>query len=441
MSVPLQLFLSTIVGALIGLERESSSAEGNSADSGIRTYALVSLLGSLAGIFFSKQIIVAFLVLAVSVCALIISYYIVGSAVTKKPGMTTEISLVATFFVGFLLATNIISVQIILALLVVILLILSVKEKTKKFMIGVSRKETETFISYAVVALVILPFLPNTSIRLGDISFLSSILSSYHVSLGSFGALELLNPYKLWLVVVLVTGIDVFGYALARIFGHKKSFTLTSFVGGFISSTSTTQALATKSRSGFSVNTLVGAALVANLASFFQVFLLVGPLNPGLLAKLSPIIFGIIFVALVAAVFFLTKKELQLVSVAGAEEETKQDRKIFSLKSALQFALLLTAVKLATKICLILFGKSGFIISSVLASLAGLDAILINLAEMAGKTITFNMALLTFVLVNATNLASKVVYSFIQGSRKFAIKLSLSMLVVVVSSLVVYWII
>ncbi len=102
----------------------------------------------------------------------------------------------------------------------------------------------------------------------------------------------------------------------------------------------------------------------------------------------------------------------------------------------MKFAALIITVKLVTKICLVFFGQSGFIISSVIASFAGLDAIVINLADMAGKTITFQMALFTFILVNATNLLSKSLYTFLQGNRSFAYKFLLSISAVIAVSFV-----
>jgi uncharacterized membrane protein (DUF4010 family) len=95
---------------------------------------------------------------------------------------------------------------------------------------------------------------------------------------------------------------------------------------------------------------------------------------------------------------------------------------------------LLIVVKIVTKVCLILFGQSGFVISSVIASLAGLDAILVNLAEMAGNTITFKFAFITFLLVNATNLLSKTVYSYLQGTGKFALKFFIAAILIIAAS-------
>ena len=230
--------------------------------------------------------------------------------------------------------------------------------------------------------------------------------------------------------MVLITGIDVFGYILSRIVGSKSGFAVTSFMAGFVSSTSTTQSLAQRSNRSNAINSLVGAAVLANLASFIQIFLLVGPLNPRWLIAIIPSILLMLLASGLITYFFFKTKEPE------KQEETQEKKKhsIFSLLPALKFAALLIVIKIITKICLIEFGQSGFIISSVIASFAGIDAIIVTLADMAGGAITFKFAFITFLLINATNLLSKSVYSYLQGDKRFALKFFLSVLVIIGAS-------
>jgi uncharacterized membrane protein (DUF4010 family) len=423
-----KLVLAIILGATIGLEREGSK-QGPGALGGIRTYSLIALVGALVGVFFTNNFSSLALLVAGGLFILLISYYVSGVTVTSDFGLTTELSVIITFLIGLLLVLNIIPLQIIVAVFVMLMLILSIKSKTSQLIAGISREELQSFISYAVIALVILPFLPDVGYTLSDIPVLPSIMSGLGIDMGQFSLLELINPRKVWFIVVLITGIDVFGYILGKIVGNKKGFAFTSFIAGFVSSTSATQSLAQKSKKVSTANYLVGAALLANLASFLQVFLLVGPLNPKWLVFIGPSILLMVLVAGVFAFFLLKKKE----SDASDSQEVKS-AKIFSLIPALKFAGILIAVKIITKISLLVFGKSGFVISSVIASLAGLDAILVNLAEMAGRTISFEFAFITFVLVNATNLLSKTVYSFLQGTKRFAALFFVSALAVICAS-------
>ncbi len=426
----INLILAFVFGAVVGLERESSKGSGAHVG-GIRTFSLMSMTGALAGIFIAH----GYLALGVAVIAgfllLLISNYITEGLHTKDFGVTSELSALGTFFLGLMVMLNIIPLQTTVAFLVILVFILSLKSKTDKLMAGISKNEVQSFVSYAIIALVALPVLPDYAYKVKDLPVVEGLLKGLGVNIGQFDNLDLVNPRKIWFVVVLITGIDVFGYILSRLVGDKSSFALTSFMAGFVSSTSTTQSLALRSKASRFVNHLVGAAILANLASFFQIFLLIGPLNAPWLMAILPSIMIMILTAAVLAVYYFKRKE---PDDGGAATEEKKSTAIFSLLPALKFAALLIVIKIVTKICLILFGESGFIISSVLASFAGIDAIMVNLADMAGHTITFKFAFLTFLIINATNLLSKSGYSYLQGDRRFALRFLAAMIIIIAAS-------
>ena len=426
------LILALIFGATVGLERESSKKGESSAGSvgGIRTYALIALTGALTGVFFIHEYSSLAITMVAGFIIFLISSYAIEAHSTKSFGITSELSALVTFFIGLLLMINIIPLSVTVAIFVILVFVLSLKARTTQLVAGISRNEIQSFISYAIIALVALPVLPDYAYKLKDIPVLPEILQGFNVDLGRFDTLDLINPQKIWFIVVLITGIDVFGYILGRIVGNKSGFALTSFMAGFVSSTSATQSLAQRSKDSKFINHLVGAAVLANLASFIQIFLLVGPLNPKWLISIAPSILLMIFTAgLVSIVFFKKKEPKEEDGGTG-----KKEGNIFSLLPALKFAGLLIVIKIVTKICLILFGESGFIISSVIASFAGIDAIIVTLADMAGSTITFKFAFITFLLINATNLLSKTVYSYLQGDRKFALRFLIAVFAIVAAS-------
>jgi len=423
------LFFALVFGATVGLERESNNPNDPHVG-GIRTFSLIALTGALAGIFYQHRYESLAFIIVIGFFLLLISYYVTESVHTKDFGITSELSAIATFLLGLMVMLSIIPLQIIVAIFVVVVFILSLKSRTNQLVAGLTRQEVQSFISYMIIALVALPVLPDYSYTLSDLPLLSDILQGLNVELGQFDNLDLINPKNIWMIVVLITGIDVFGYILGRIVGNKNGFALTSFMAGFVSSTSATQSLAQRSNNTPFVNHLVGAAILANLASFLQIFLLVGPLNARWLVAIAPSILIMIVTAGILSFIFFKKKEPQ----EAKDAQSKKVTAIFSLLPALKFAGLLIVIKIVTKISLILFGQSGFIISSVIASFAGLDAIIVNLADMAGNTITFEFAFLTLLMVNATNLLSKSFYSFLQGNRSFAWKFLVSALIIAASA-------
>lgn len=428
-----RVFLSILLGASIGIERESRGGFDHSlGGGGLRTFSLVALMGALSGLAYVKEFTLVFAIFTSAFASLLLAYYILSSYHTKNLGLTTEIAFLLTYMFGFLISSGVLSSQIVIALTVIVTLILSLSEELKRLFNEVKRHEIEGFIAYAIIALVIYPFLPNQAYTLAQIPGLDSLITSPTLS-----SLEIINPQKIWLVIALVTGIDCLGYLLSKFIGEKRGFTVASLIGGFISSTSVTQSLAQKSRNDSNVKYLVGAALLANTASFFQIFLLVGPLNSAWLASLLPTLLIMITTASLLAFYYLKNPHTNETS---SNTGTNAEKKLFALIPAFKYAGIILLVKIFTKACLLFFGQSGFLFSSIIASLAGLDAVLINLADLAGKSLDLKFAVLVFILVNATNLTSKTIYSYIQGSRKFTYNFALGSLIIIGSSFIGYFI-
>ncbi|HRN95925.1 MAG TPA: DUF4010 domain-containing protein [Candidatus Levybacteria bacterium] len=435
----LHLSLSLILGAVIGLEREinekkiTGTIKRPSATAGLRSFALVSLLGSFTGILTVAGFVPFALIIAGSALALLIVFYILDTRITQDPGFTTELALLMTFTIGALLTLNIIPIQLILATSVVLILLLSQKQQIKDAVSDVQRREVNAFIGFAVVALVILPFLPNTTYALSDVPFLRELFQTLETDLNGLANVELVNPFNLWLIVALITGIDIAGYVLERTVGAKRGWLLASAIGGFISSTAVTIGLAQQSKESRNTNHLVAAALVSNLTSFFQIGLLIAGINAVFFLELTPILAAIIIAGFAVSFYFLkTNERGKEVTV----EKKVQKDEIFNFAPALKFALIYLTISVVTKIALLYFGDSGFLVSSALGALAGLDAVMINTASLAGEQIGATLAAWTFILVNAVNLTGKVVYSFIQGSREFTLKFGLSVGVVICASIV-----
>ena len=424
-----KVFLSILLGASIGIERESRGGFDHSlGGGGLRTFSLVALLGALSGIAYVKDFTLVFAIFTSAFATLLVAYYILSSYFTKSLGLTTEIAFLLTYMFGFLISSGILSSQIVIALTVIVTLILSLSEELRKLFSDIKRHEIEGFIAYAIIALVVYPFLPNQAYTLAQIPGLDSLITSPILN-----NLEIINPQKIWLIIALVTGIDCLGYLLSKFIGEKRGFTVASFIGGFISSTSVTQSLAQKSKNNTNSKYLVGAALLANTASFFQIFLLIGPLNSAWLATLLPTLLLMIVSASLLSFYYLKSPH---ASEENPNTESGTKRKLFALIPAFKFAGLILLVKIFTKACLLFFGQSGFLFSSILASLAGIDAVLINLADLAGNSFDLKFAVLVFILVNATNLTSKTFYSYLQGSRKFTVNFALGSLIIIGASFI-----
>ena len=433
-----RLLLSFILGAVIGLEREinekkTSNKEGlPSALLGLRSFSLTAVFGAVTGFIYLKSMPLALLIGSGYILLLLIFYYL-DSNTSKDIGLTTELAALYSYAIGILIALNVFPSQLTIAVTVMVILLLSQKERIKDVVEDVGRKELNALISYAILAAVIMPFLPNVNYSISDFGELSRFLKNLGVSPDKIINVEIINPFKTWLILVLVTGVDLISYVLARIFGNKKSRLITSAIGGFVSSTATTQSIAQESKTLHKTNYLLASATLANLVSFFQIAFLIGLINGVFLLKLSKILLLMIVAGTLLIVFFLKNKENRGLL---RQKIGKVRAEIIDLPGALRFAGLYLFISILAKFALSLFGGAGLMLATGIGALIGLDAVMVNTAQLAGGKVAFELAIFAFVIANTVNLTAKSIYSLILGSKNFSQKFSLSMFVIVGASII-----
>lgn len=418
-----RLLLSIILGGFVGLERqihqerESTNAKG--AEIGLRTFALISLVGTITGYLLPVSSIL-FGIITASIFLFILIYYFFDSWITRDYGITTEVALVFVFLIGFLISQVIFPLQLVIGLAVVLSLILSRKERIQTVAGRIEKYEMSSFISYLVIALVVLPLLPNKSFSISDIPFIKDAIGLFGLANNSFMHINIVNPFNLWLYIVLITGVDVIGYILQRTIGQKKSWTLTSLAGGFISSTATTLSLARESKKSNTLDYLVSAAILANAASFIQNGILMAPINTRLFIATLPVIVAMITGGLLYS-WYCLRKARTIVDLPKTKE-TLSKQHIFNIGPALKFVGLFLMITTTARLAHYLYGDTGLLLSIGLAALTGMDAVVVTLAQLAQTNISIPIAILAFIFANAINLLVKTVFGFIEGNREFGVK-------------------
>lgn len=434
----IKILVPLAIGAVIGIERQVDPTSETPAksgtvvmDMGLRTFSLVGLMGALSGLSLAVNPLMA-AIITLTFLALILINYTIGVIFTRNLGITTEISLFYTYFAGILIASGTIPIAVILAVTVIVTLILAHKQKIHKTVATIDQKELNSFISFAILALVILPFLPNYSFSFSEIPGLKTIAESAPF-FNQIKDISLINPYKLWLIVVLMTGVDIAGYFLERTVSKGKSLLITSLAGGFISSTAITQSLANQSKSLSNPNLYVGAALFANMTSFIQISILIIAVNSALFLEGFPVIASLLISTLASGIFFFFWNSKTAVS--GQKEGEKANHQIFNIYPALKFMGLFLVINIFSKLSLVFLGNSGFLLTSGVGALAGIDAVVISASELSGNAIDYKLGILGILVANAVNLIAKTLYAFSAGARSFAFRFGLSVIFIIGSSL------
>jgi uncharacterized membrane protein (DUF4010 family) len=343
------------LGLLLGLERERKR-DAELLFGGIRTFALIALLGAV-GAFMERELDQGWLLLTtfIALSALVIVSY-ATTAARGELGITTEVTALLAFIVGVLCGWEKVGVASVAT--VVCLLLLTLKDFLHRLARRVELADVEATLQFAVISVIILPLLPNQN----------------------FGPppLDVINPYKIWLMVVLIAGLNFLGYLLVKVLGSEHGLVLTGILGGLVSSTAVTLSFSQRSRQEPSLSSaFVLAILVAWTIMFVRVFVMVGVVNREL-AKNLALALGCMAVAGLLISFFLWQRskarETGTVS-AGANP--------FELSEAIKFGFLFGFVTVVAKAAETYFGATGLYLAGALAGLTDVDAISLSMANLA----------------------------------------------------------
>src|SRR5665811_2529300 len=99
----LKLELATLIGILIGIEREHKRPETMELIAGIRSFAIACIAGMVSS-YLALKIVPGILLISLAFFAIISAIYIyIKNVILKMPGITGPIALYCTFLLGVLI--------------------------------------------------------------------------------------------------------------------------------------------------------------------------------------------------------------------------------------------------------------------------------------------------------------------------------------------------
>lgn len=342
------------IGLLIGLEREHAAARAQEKIfAGVRTFPLLSLAGCMA-LLLSENLgsPLPFGIITAMVGILVAVTYAI-SARQGQIGMTTEIAAVVAYLLGALCYTE--QFALAAALTVVTMVLLSLKLEMRALAVKLSQEDIYATLKFAVITAIVLPVLPNRT----------------------FGPLDVLNPYKIWLMVIFISGISFLGYLLIKIVGPRQGIGLTGLLGGLVSSTAVTLSFSQRStREKALARPFAMAIMVAWTVMFARILVVVSALNRPL--------FGVLWLPLlIAGVVGLGYCGYLALAQRTRETGDVDFANPFELGPAVKFGLLYAAILLIAKAAQLYLGNTGVYLSSIVAGLTDVDAITLSLSQLS----------------------------------------------------------
>jgi len=395
-------------GALIGLERGfklRSQPEGTRV-AGVRTFTLLGLASGIAGLVSEAQPLVAALLVLAQLAYLAIAY---APKLKAKGDATSPIAAAATIAVAFLGGMG--SIGLAIASAAIIVLILALKEEFHEFIDRMDEKDVKALARYAVIALAILPFLPDEN----------------------FGPYDAWNASKLWWIVILVTGFSFVGYVANRIFGAQHGTIATAIIGGAYSSTAVTQSLAQRLGSGEAAGAEPAGIALASAVMYLRVLVLVGLLATRLTLPFAIVIAPPLLVAWLSG-WWLYRR-------APHQEGPAPPGNPIAMLPALTFLVFLAVAAVGARWAQERFGEEGIALLLLTMGSLDVDAAIVTAGNLPPQAIGAQLAALALGGTILANMAVKlaITLAYARGKGVSASLALLASMAALAASLVVGW--
>jgi uncharacterized membrane protein (DUF4010 family) len=309
-------------------------------------------------------------------------------------GITTEAAALVMFLVGATAAVGSIAAAVVLGGVVAVLL--QFKRPMHALAERLTEDEVRALMRIVVIGLVILPVLPDRT----------------------YGPFDVLNPFRIWLMVVLIVGISVASYVLYKLADARAGTLLGGLLGGLISSTATTASYARRARDARAAPAAAVVLMVASTVVFARIFVEVGVVAPAVLRRIAAPLAAMaaVNVALSALGFWLWGR--RLAGPAAQEDPTQ-------LRAALVFGVLYGAIVFAAAAAKEHLGEAGLYAVAGVSGLTDIDAITLSLANLADAgRVDLDTAWRAILLAALSNLVFKGALAVALGGRALAVRIA-----------------
>lgn len=386
--------LSLAIGLLVGIERgwQEREARAGSRVAGIRTYALIGLLGGLCGLLvpFTGGVFLGLAALG----------FAGGFALFEWKRLQETENVSATGYVTGLLvfalgAYAVLGSQIAAgAAAVVATIVLAEREFLHSTLKRIDWIDLRAALLLLVMTVVLLPVLPDRS----------------------FDPWDALNPHQIWLMTILIAATSYAGYIAIKLAGSANGLLFAGIAGGLVSSTTVTWSFSQMAKGNGQMRMDFAAGILSSWAvSLFRMSAVAVVIAPLLFVPLLTVI-GPAFTVVSAAAAFCYSRAKH----AGKTDQLPLTDP-FNFYKILQFGFLLAAILLVSKWLMASFGPTGMFPLAAVSGLADVDPITLSMAQTAGRSVAYSQAALVILTAAAANMFAKTCLAVIFGGLRFAL--------------------
>jgi len=406
--------LVAVFSLLIGLEqRRHHYYEPKDSLFGMdRTYTLIGILGFVLYVIAPEKIWF-FATGGLAISLFLGIFYWKKIENQNKFGITSMVTVLITYSLAPLLYTK--PVWVTLLVVTSVLVLIEMKDQFKALSGKFDNNDFIILAKFLAISGIILPLLPHKVIT--DVIPIS--------------------PFKLWLVVVVVSGVSYLSYLLRKFIFPKNGMLITGFLGGLYSSTATTLVLARKSKlPDTALNRVSASIILATGMMFIRIYFLILIFNQAL-AKLLILPFAILTVITFIVSWLILKFEK---SGKNTEIKISKHKNPLEFKTSLLFAGLFILFAVITKYVLQAYGSQGLDLLSLVVWVTDIDPFLMSLFTGKYHIELQEIAQATLIAISSNNLM-KLGYALVLGNKSIRTYLTIGFLLIIAATVVVIFLI
>jgi uncharacterized membrane protein (DUF4010 family) len=397
------------LGLLIGIERgwqERQVAEGQRV-AGLRSYGLLGLLGGVCGLLAQDLSIHLLGFALLGLIILLTTAYQVSLRRDQDVGITSMVAALLTFTLGALATLG--QVVPAVASAVATAFLLGYKPQLHRWLKTLQQHELRAVLKLLLISLVVLPLLPNQG----------------------FGPWQVLNPYEIWWMVVLIASISFIGYFAMKLAGERKGILLTSLFAGLASSTALTLHFARLGKSRSDLTPFLAAGILIACGTMFPRMVIVATLiNP----QLFPLL---VLPALVMTVITYGSVALYWWRRSGQQTAPLQQiQNPLELGVALRFGAFLAVIVLLTRALQEYFGEAGVFLMAAISGVADVDAINLSLSRLSTTQLPSHLAATGIIIASAVNSLVKGAMAGFIGGKGLGLRAALPLVIAAAAGVV-----
>jgi uncharacterized membrane protein (DUF4010 family) len=324
-------------------------------------------------------------------------------------GTTTDVAMLLMFAVGALLVMGPAEMKVAIAVGGGVAVLLQFKPELHGVARRLGDEDLKAIMQFVLITCIILPVLPNHKIvfPLGP----------------RFQSLNVLNPFEIWLMVVLIVGLGLAGYIFYKFFGRDAGALLGGVLGGAISSTATTVSYAQGARGdAAATRTAAVVIMIASTVSCLRVLAAVAVVSLAtspefFLTVLGPV--GVLtLLTLLPSLVLWMRQRNQAAAMPEHQNPTH-------LKSALVFGVMYAVVLLALAAAQLWAGGRGLYAVAGLSGLTEMDAITLSTTRMSATgLIAAAVGWRLIVIAVMANMVSKAALAGLLGGWRLLVEIT-----------------